>query len=70
MAEEIKKRWESYTEILNNNELNVPDKHDGLATDLELDILECEVKWALGGLINKKANGGDSIPDELFRMMQ
>ncbi|KAF7247747.1 Contactin-associated protein-like 2, partial [Varanus komodoensis] len=58
-AEEIKKRWQDYTEELYKKELNIPDNHDGVVTDLEPDILECEVKWALGSLSNNKASGGD-----------
>ncbi|KAF7244348.1 Cytosolic carboxypeptidase 6, partial [Varanus komodoensis] len=57
-AEDIKKRWQDYTEELYKKELNVPDNHDGVVTDLEPDILECEVKWALGSLANNKASGG------------
>ncbi|KAF7242728.1 SS18-like protein 2 [Varanus komodoensis] len=69
-AEEIKKRWQDYTEELDKKELNVPDDHDGVVTDLEPDILECEVKWALGSLSNNKASGGDSIPAELFKILK
>ncbi|KAF7251528.1 Craniofacial development protein 2 [Varanus komodoensis] len=69
-AEEIKKRWQDYTEELYKKELNVPDNHDGMVTDLEPDILECEVKWALGSLSNNKASGGDSIPVELFKILK
>ncbi|KAF7247456.1 putative uncharacterized transposon-derived protein F52C9.6 [Varanus komodoensis] len=58
-AEEIKKRWQDYTEELYKKELNIPDNHNGVVTDLEPDILECEVKWALGSLSNNKASGGD-----------
>uniref|UniRef100_A0A8D2IQ65 Uncharacterized protein n=1 Tax=Varanus komodoensis TaxID=61221 RepID=A0A8D2IQ65_VARKO len=68
-AEEIK-RWQDYTEELYKKELNVPDNHDGVVTDLESDILECEVKWALGSLSNNKASGGDSIPAELFKILK
>ncbi|KAF7247849.1 Retrovirus-related Pol polyprotein from type-2 retrotransposable element R2DM [Varanus komodoensis] len=60
-AEEIKKRWQDYTEELCKKELNVPDNHDGVVTDLEPDILECEVKWSLGSLSNNKASGGDKV---------
>ncbi|KAF7237222.1 ADAMTS-like protein 2 [Varanus komodoensis] len=63
-AEEIKKRWQDYTEELYKKELNVPDNHDGVVTDLEPDILECEVKWALGSLSSNKASGDYSIPDQ------
>ncbi|KAF7246953.1 Orexin receptor type 2 [Varanus komodoensis] len=59
-AEEIKKRWQDYTEELYKKELNVPDNLNGVVTDLEPDILECDVKWALGGLSNNKASGGDT----------
>ncbi|KAF7251346.1 Retrovirus-related Pol polyprotein from type-2 retrotransposable element R2DM [Varanus komodoensis] len=69
-AEEIKKRWQDYTEELYKKELNVPDNHDGVATNLKPDILECEVKWALGSLSNNKASGGDSIPAELFKILK
>ncbi|KAF7237662.1 Craniofacial development protein 2 [Varanus komodoensis] len=69
-AEEIKKRWQDYTEELYKKELNVPDNHDGVVTDLEPDILECEVKWALGSLSSNKASGGDSIPAELFKILK
>ncbi|KAF7251931.1 Retrovirus-related Pol polyprotein from type-2 retrotransposable element R2DM [Varanus komodoensis] len=69
-AEEIKKRWQDYTEELYKKELNVPDNHDGVVTDLEPDILEYEVKWALGSLNNNKASGCDSIPAELFKILK
>ncbi|KAF7251527.1 StAR-related lipid transfer protein 9, partial [Varanus komodoensis] len=69
-AEEIKKRWQDYPEELDKKVLNVPDNHDGVVTDLEPDILECEVKWALGCLSNNKASGGDSIPAELFKILK
>ncbi|KAF7253384.1 hypothetical protein EYD10_00388 [Varanus komodoensis] len=69
-ADEIKKRWQDYTEELYKKELNVPDNHDGVVTDLEPDILECEVKWALGILSNNKASGGDSIPADLFKILK
>uniref|UniRef100_A0A8D2IYD5 Reverse transcriptase domain-containing protein n=1 Tax=Varanus komodoensis TaxID=61221 RepID=A0A8D2IYD5_VARKO len=69
-AEEIKKRWQDYTEELYKKELNVPDNHDGVVTELEPDILECEVKWALGSLGNNKASGGDSIPSGLFKILK
>ncbi|KAF7253324.1 hypothetical protein EYD10_00679, partial [Varanus komodoensis] len=68
-AEEIKKRWQDYIELY-KKELNVPDKHDGVVTDLEPGILECEVKWVLGRLSNNKASGGDSIPAELFKILK
>ena len=63
-AEEIKKRWREYTEELHKKGLHDPDNHDGVITDLELDILECEVKWALGSITMNKAS--DGIPAELF----
>ncbi|KAF7247852.1 Tensin-3 [Varanus komodoensis] len=69
-VEEIKKRWEDYTEELYKKDLNIPDNHDGVVTDLEPDILECEVKWALGSLSKNKASGGDSIPAELFKILK
>ncbi|KAF7241620.1 hypothetical protein EYD10_11984, partial [Varanus komodoensis] len=69
-AEEIKKRWQDYTEELYKKELNVPDNHDGVVTDLKPDILECEVKWALGSLSNNKSSGDDSTPAELFKILK
>ncbi|KAF7248244.1 LINE-1 retrotransposable element ORF2 protein [Varanus komodoensis] len=69
-AEEIKKRWQDYTEELYKKELNIPDNHDGVVTDHEPDILECEVKWALGSLSSNKASGGDRIPAELFKILK
>ena len=65
-AEGIKKRWQEYTEELYKWHLNDPDNHDGVITHLEPDILECEVKWAIGGITTNKASGGDGIPVELF----
>ena len=65
-AEDIKKRWQEYIEELYKKNLNDPDNHDGVITDLEPDILECEVKWALGSTTTNKASGGDEIPAELF----
>ena len=65
-AEEIKKRWQEYTEELYKKYLHGPDNHDGVITHLEPDILECEVKWALGGITTNKASGGDGILVELF----
>ena len=64
-AEDIKKRWQEYTEELYKKELHDPENHDGVITHLEPDILECEVKWALGSTTMKKASGGDVIPAEL-----
>ena len=69
-AEDIKKRWQEYTEELYRKELHVPDNHDGVITDLEPDILECEVKWALESITTNKANGGDAIPVELFQILK
>ena len=65
-AEDIKKRWQEYTEELYKKDLHNRDNHDGVITDLEPDILECEVKWALGSITMNKASGGDRIPVELF----
>ena len=64
-AEDIKKRWQEYTEELYKKDLHDPDNHDGVITDLEPDILECEVKWALESITTNKASGGDRIPVEL-----
>ena len=68
-AEGIKKRWQEYTE-LTKKDLNDPDNHDGVITDLEPDILECEVKWALGSITTKKASRRDGIPVELFQILK
>ena len=65
-AEYIKKRWQEYTEELYKKDLHDPDNHDGVITDLEPDILECEVKWALESITMNKARGSDGIPVELF----
>ena len=65
-AEDIKKRWQEYTEELYKKELHDPDNHNGVITHLEPDILECEVKWALGSITTNKASGGDGIPVELW----
>ena len=65
-AEEIKKRWQEYTEELYKKDLNDPGNHDAVIMHLEPDILECEVKWALGSITTNKANGTDRIPVELF----
>ena len=67
-GEEIKKRWQEYTEELYKKDLHDPDNHDGVITDLEPDILECEVKWALGSITMNKASGGDGIPVALFQI--
>ena len=68
-AEEIKKRWQEYTEVYKKG-LNDPENHDGVVTHLEPDILECEVKWALGSITTNKASGGDRIPAELFEILK
>ena len=65
-AEDIKKRWQEYTELY-KKDLHDPDNHDGVITHLEPDILECEVKWALESITMNKASGGDGIPVELFK---
>ena len=69
-AEDIKKRWQEYTEDLYKKYLHNPDNHDGVITHLEPDILECKVKWALGSIIMTKAGGGDGIPVELFQILK
>ena len=69
-AEDIKKRWQEYTEELYKKDLHDPDNHDGVITHRMLDILECEVKWVLGSIITNKANGGDGIPVELFQILE
>ena len=69
-AEDIKKRWQEYTEELYKKELHGPDNHDGMITHLEPDILECEVKWALGSITANKASGSDGIPAELFQILK
>ena len=69
-AEDIKKRWQEYTEELYKKDLNYPDNHDDVITHLEPDILECEVKWALGSIAMNKASGGDGIPVELFQILK
>ena len=69
-AEDTKKRWQEYTEELHKKDLHNPDNHDGLITHLEPDILECEVKWALGSITTNKASGGDRIPAELFQILK
>ena len=65
-AYDIKKRWQEYIEELYKKDLHDSDKHNGVITHLEPDILECEVKWALGSITTNKASGGDGIPVELF----
>ena len=69
-AEDIKKRWQDYTEELYKRDLHDPDNHDGVITHLEPDILECEVKWALESITMNKANGGDGIPVELLQILK
>ena len=69
-AEDIKKRWQEYTEELYKKDLHDPDNHNGVITHLESDILECEVKWALGSITMNKASGGDGIPVELFQILK
>ena len=71
-AEDIKKRWQEYTEELYKKDIHDPDNHDGVIThtQLEPDILECEVKWALEGIKMIKASGGDGIPVELFQILK
>ena len=68
-AEDIKK-WQEYTEELYKTGLNDPDNHDGVITHLEPDILECEVKWALGSITTNKASGGDGIPAKLLQVQK
>ena len=69
-AEDIKKRWQEYTEELYKKELRDPDNHDGVITHLEPDILEYDVKWGLGSNTTKKASGGDGISVELFQILK
>jgi len=69
-TEDSKKRWQEYTEELYKKDLHNQDNHDGVITHLEPDILECEVKWALGSITTKKASGGDGIPFELFQILK
>ena len=68
-AEDIKKRWQRYTEELYKKDHD-PDSHNGVITHLEQDILECKVKWALGSITTNKASGGDGIPAELFQILK
>ena len=68
-AEDIKKRWQEYTEELYKKDLYDPDNHDGVITNLEPDILECKVKWALGSITMNKASGGGGIPVELLQIL-
>ena len=69
-AEDIKKRWQEYTEELYKKDLHHPDNHDDVITHLEPDILECEVNWALESITMNKASGGDGIPVELFQILK
>ena len=69
-AEDIKKRWQEYTEELYKKDLHNPGNHDGVITHLEPDILECEVKWALETITRNKASGGDGIPAVLFQILK
>ena len=69
-AEDIKKRWQEYIEELYKKDLHNPDNHNGVITHLEPDILECEVKWALGRITINKASRGDGIPVELFQILK
>ena len=69
-AEDIKKRWQEYTEELYKTDLHDPDNHNSVITDLEPDILECKVKWALGSITMNKAKGGDGIPADLFQILK
>ena len=68
-AEEIEKKWQEYTELYKKC-LNGPDNHDDVLTHLEPDILECDVKWALGSITTNEASGGDGIPAELFKILK
>ena len=69
-AEDIKKKWQEYTEELYKKDLHDPDNHDGVISHLESDILGCEVKWALVSITTNKASGGDGIPVELFQILK
>ena len=69
-ADDIKKRWQEYTEELYKKDLHNPDNHDGVITHLEPDILGCEVKWSLGSITTNKASGGDGSPVELFQILR
>ena len=68
-TEDIKKRWQEYTELYKKG-LNDSDNHSGVITHLETDILECEIKWALGSITMNKASGGDGFPPELFEILK
>ena len=69
-AEDIKKRWQEYMEELYKKDLHDPHNHDDVITNLEPDILENEVKWALGSITKNKSSGGDGIPVELFQILK
>ena len=69
-AEDIKKRWQEYTEELHKKDLHNPDHHNGMISPLEPDILECEVRWALGSITMNKGSAGDGIPVELFQILK
>ena len=69
-AKDIKKSWQEYTEELYKKDLHDPGNHDGENTHLGPDILECEIKWALGNITTNKASGGDGIPVELFQILK
>ena len=69
-ADDIKKRWQEYTEELYKKDLHDQDNHDGVTIHLKPDILECEVKWTLGSIIRNKSSGGDEIPVELFQILK
>ena len=69
-AEDIKKRWQEYTEELYKQDIHDPDNHNGVITHLESDILECEVKWALGSITMNKTSGGDGISVKLFQILK
>ena len=69
-AENIKERWQKYTEELYKKDFHDPDNHNGVITHLEPDILECDIKWALGSITTNKANEGDGIPVELFQILK
>ena len=69
-VEDIKKRWQEYTEELYQKHLHDQDNHDGMITHLEPDILQCEVKWALESITTNKASGGDRVPVELFQILK
>ena len=69
-AKDIKKRWQEYTEELYKKDIHDPDNHDGVITHLEPDILECQIKWALGSITMNKASGGDGIQVKLFQILK